>query len=209
MISIIETETGNLQSVANAFHRMEEETKVVNTAAELEQAKAIVLPGVGAFGQGMSTIRDRGLLETLLRRVKEDGVPLLGICLGMQLLADSSEELGNFEGLGLIPGKIVRLETNHKSYRIPNYGWHKATPCRAGVMFPDTESHTSFYFAHSYQFRCQNPEDAAATIEFSDQPVTVAVEHKNVFGVQFHPEKSQDAGLNILERFVTLIRDKG
>jgi glutamine amidotransferase len=127
----------------------------------------------------------------------------------MQLLGDESEEMGQFDGLGLIPGSVLRLETTRKDYRIPNFGWHEATPCRTGVMFPNSAMRESFYFAHSYHFHCQNQADAAATIDFSDQPITVAVERDNVFGVQFHPEKSQDAGLDVIERFVSHIRERG
>lgn len=209
MLSIIDTETGNLQSVANAFRRVGMETVVVDTAEELEQATAITLPGVGAFEQGMSALRDKDLIEPLLRRVNGDGVPLLGICLGMQLLADSSEELGNFEGLGLIAGRVVRLETTQMDYQVPNFGWHVVTPCRGGVLFPDGAGPESFYFAHSYHFRCDRWEDAAATIEFSERPIAVALERSNVFGVQFHPEKSQDAGLDVLERFARYVRERG
>ncbi|MGH6661984.1 MAG: imidazole glycerol phosphate synthase subunit HisH [Rhodospirillales bacterium] len=209
MLSIVDTETGNLQSVANAFRRVGLETIVVETAAKLERAQAIALPGVGAFEQGMSALRDKGLIEPLLRRANGDGVPLLGICLGMQLLADSSEELGNFAGLGLIPGRVIRLEMTRKGFRVPNFGWHVVTPCRAGVLFSAGAGPESFYFAHSYHFRCDRPEDAAATIDFSDRPITVALEHGNVFGVQFHPEKSQDAGLDVLERFARYVREKG
>jgi len=209
MLSIIDTGTGNLQSVANAFHRVGMETTIVEMSAELERAKAIALPGVGAFEHGMSALRDKGLIEPLRRRVNEDGVPLLGICLGMQLLADASEELGNFTGLGLIPGRVVRLEATQTDYRVPNFGWHTVTPRRASVLFANGTCGGSFYFAHSYHFRCDRAEDAAATIDFSGRRVTVAVERGNVFGVQFHPEKSQDAGLDVLERFVYHVRKGG
>jgi len=202
-ILIVDMKVSNLRSVSNAFARMGAKTRVSGDPAEVLKAKALVLPGVGAFEEAMKALNDQGLVEPLRQRAGRDGVPLIGICLGMQLLAEASEEHGDHEGLGLIGGRVTRLQTNDPSYRVPNIGWCDTHPDKSSILFPDLDEARSFYYVHSYHLNCTDPQDAAAHIEFSGQNVTVAVERGNIFGAQFHPEKSQDAGLDMLERFVT------
>ena len=203
MIAVIDLGTGNLRSVLNAFRRVGAEPRVTIDAAELSAADAIVLPGVGAFGGAMETLREQSL-PAVLRRQADAGVPLLGICLGMQLLADSSEEHGHHAGLGLIPGRVARLAPTASGYRVPNIGWYEATSSPGGHPFA-ADAPRSYYFGHSYHTVCENPDHVALTIDYGGQPVTAAVARDNVMGVQFHPEKSQDAGLDLLADFVGLV----
>ncbi len=144
-----------------------------------------------------------------MQRTATHGVPLLGICLGMQLLAEESEEHGVHQGLGLIPGRVVRLIPDKPGYRVPNFGWHDATFTAGNPLFDKNAGPTPFYFAHSYHFAAADTADVAATIDYSSRKITVAVARNNIFGLQFHPEKSQDAGLDVLARFLTHARTLG
>lgn len=206
-VLIVDMKVSNLRSVANAFERIGAKTTVSGDPATVAEAKALVLPGVGAFEEAMSNLNDQGLVEVLRQRAGQDRVPLIGICLGMQLLADASEEHGEHEGLGLIGGRVTRLQANDPSYRVPNIGWCDTHPDKASILFPETDDVRSFYYVHSYHLNCADASDAAAHIEFSGQDVTVAVERDNIFGAQFHPEKSQDTGLDMLERFVSHVQN--
>ena len=201
MLAVIDMGMGNLQSVVNAFHRMGAQVTVTTESHDIESASAVVLPGVGAFGDGMVSLQRKGLIEPLRRHVEEKK-PLFGICLGMQLLAEEGEEHGVHRGLGFIRGRVVRLKPSDERYRVPNMGWcdvHIAR--RPTLLFSDLPDGESFYFAHSYHFQCSDPSDVTATIEYSGRPVTAAIEHGHLFGIQFHPEKSQDAGLQLLQSF--------
>lgn len=202
MLAIVDTGTCNLSSVANALRRVGAETSTVSSAAELEGADAIVLPGVGAFGAAMDSLRARGLIVSLRRRAGAGGTPLLAICLGMQMLAEASEENGTHEGLGLIPGRVVLLQSRDPAFRVPNIGWYRCHPTKDGSLFRRDRDAESFYFVHSYHLACTEPKDVAATIDYGGAAVTAAVERGNIFGCQFHPEKSQDSGLELLRRFV-------
>jgi glutamine amidotransferase len=155
----------------------------------------------------MACLRDHGLIEEL-RAAAAAGKPLLGICLGMQLLASGSTEHGDFAGLGLIPGQIERLPETDQ-VRVPNIGWCDVTRARSGVLFPEDSEVRSFYFVHSYHFVPKDPHAIAATIDSGSQKFVAAVETGNIFGVQFHPEKSQDAGLDLLSRYVSFLRASG
>jgi len=200
VLAVIDTATGNIQSVVNALTRIGVTAEIAVEAATLSNADAIVLPGVGAIAPAIKLLRERGFDEAIRRRVLDDGCPLLGICLGMQLLADQSHENGLHEGLGLIPGNIVPLDPKDGPDQVPNFGWHDTAPTKTATLF-NSDRTQSFYFAHSYHFMCKDDSDVAAEIDFSGERITAAVERGNIFGVQFHPEKSQDAGLDILHRY--------
>lgn len=200
MIALVDSGVSNLASVIGALARVRAPVQVVREAEALARAPAIILPGVGAFGDGMAGLRSRGLVAPL-REAARAGKPILGICLGMQLLVDESEEHGRHEGLGLLPGRVRRLVANQPSFRVPNMGWCDVAVPRPGVLFPDRDRRESFYFVHSY-FVDTAPENVTATIEFSGRSVLAALEAGNICGVQFHPEKSQDAGLDLLARWV-------
>jgi glutamine amidotransferase len=203
MIGIIDLGISNIGSVLRAFQRLGSSPALLEDASAVSTATAIVLPGVGAFGDGMAALRSRGL-EAPLQEAARLGKPILGFCLGMQLLADSSEEYGQHRGLGLIPGRVLRLVPG-AGERVPNIGWCDVTTRPGSRLFRNTPDKTPFYFVHSYHMLCSDPADAAATIAFGDTRVTVAVEHGNIFGLQCHPEKSQDAGLGVLDAFLTVV----
>ena len=189
---MVDMGVSNIRSVAEAFRRVGAEVKVTSSTEEVAEAEALVLPGVGAFGDGMASLREHGLVEPIRQHVA-DGRPLLGICLGMQLLADDSEEHGRSEGLGLVPGRVRRLAPADRTLRVPNMGW-------CDVRFRDGRE-DCLYFAHSFHLECRDEEDVAGTIDYGGN-VVAAVERGRVLGLQFHPEKSQDAGLDVLARFL-------
>lgn len=205
MITVIDMNMGNLQSVLEAFRCVGTQVMVTTQGVDIERSSAIVLPGVGAFGDGMANLRERGLVEPLRHLVLERKKPLLGICLGMQLLAEEGEEHGVHKGLGLIRGHVVKLKPTEKTCRIPNMGWCDITVVnRQSALFAQVQDGESFYFAHSYYMRCSHPQDVAATIEYGE-PITAAIERGNIFGIQFHPEKSQEAGLDLLSSFFNFV----
>jgi glutamine amidotransferase len=209
MLTIVDLDTGNLQSVANAFHRVGAETCVVRTAEAAKDARILVLPGVGAFERAMNRLNEHRFGPVVRRHALERRRPLIGICLGMQLLADRSHEHGNFEGLGIIGGEVVELQGRPPEYRVPNIGWTAVKAAKPSSMFPSNVAGQSFYHVHSYHLVCKDPKDIAATFEFGGHPIVTAIERENVFGMQFHPEKSQDAGLNLLHSLLLHINSVG
>lgn len=206
MIGIIDYGMGNIQSVQNAFERVGGKVEIVSTGAALAACEGLVLPGVGAFSKAMENLTKRGLIEPLKRRVA-DGVPLLGICLGLQLLADSSEEFGDHRGLGLIPGR-VRLIPIRPGFQLPHIGWNTVeyTAPTDGGLFKGVKDGGSFYFVHSYMLDCDSKFVTAVTGHGAR--VTAAIQHGNVFAAQFHPEKSQSNGLRMLKNFVQVVADR-
>ena len=199
-IAIVDYGMGNIRSVHNAFERLGCTVATTSSAADIAAADALVLPGVGAFGEAVAQLDARRLVVPILRAVHDQGKPLLGVCLGMQLLADISEEHGRHRGLGLVPGEVRRLEPPD-GLRVPHVGWNAISIRRAEPLFASAAEGDAFYFVHSYEFKC---EDAyvAATTDYG-APVIAAVQHGEVFGVQFHPERSQSKGLALLGNFVT------
>jgi imidazole glycerol-phosphate synthase subunit HisH len=201
-INIIDYGMGNLQSVRNALERIGCEVLVSSNPTMLSEADALILPGVGAFGEAMSNLHKRKLVEPLRRAVLDDGKPLLGICLGMQLLADSSDERGNHQGLSLIPGH-VRAIPESIGLRLPHIGWNDLSICMRDPLFLDLPDKSAFYFVHSYQFEC-DPAYISASTDYGVY-ITVAVQRNHIFGVQFHPERSQRKGLHLLRNFIDFI----
>jgi imidazole glycerol-phosphate synthase subunit HisH len=207
MIAVIDMGISNIGSVMRALERVGAPLAEKATAANLVDATAVLLPGVGAFGDGMASLRQQGLVEPL-RRIAAAGTPIFGICLGMQLLAETSEEHGNHVGLGLISGRVVRLEATLPGERVPNIGWNDVTPTRPSTLFP-TGTGGTFYHVHSFRLAPTDSSVVAATIEFSGTRIPVAIEQDNLFGVQFHAEKSQDDGLDLLAAFLAHLRRLG
>jgi len=198
MVTILDLDIGNLQSVANAFRRVGADVSVARTAEAAENARILVLPGVGAFERASRRLSEHGVGALVRRHAQERRRPLIGICLGMQLLAERSYEHGEFAGLGLLAGDVVPLTPQPPRYRVPHIGWATVKAAKPSAMFPVNVDGQSFYHVHSYHLVCKDSRDVAATFEFGGRSIVTAIERDNVFGVQFHPEKSQDAGLDLL-----------
>lgn len=198
MIAIIDYGAGNLKNVAKAFDYLGIENIVTDDIPTIEKADKIVLPGVGAFGEGMANLTKKGLDKVLINAAKK-GTPLLGICLGMQMLFNESEESPGVCGLGILKGKIVKLP-KCGDLKIPHMGWNDIT-CR-GALFEDLEK-PFVYFVHSYYLEAEDKSIVSATTHYGID-IEVAVESGNVYGAQFHPEKSSDVGLKMLKNFANL-----
>jgi glutamine amidotransferase len=204
-IGLIDYGMGNIQSVINGFEAVKAELKVVCGPDELSDVDAVVLPGVGAFGDGIKNLRARGFDSALREHVLEDGKPLLGICLGLQLLASSSSEHGKHEGLGWIPGEVQRLtNSGDSSIRIPHIGWNDVEVINDQGLYEGMSRAPIFYFVHSYAFR---PEDQSVVSGYCchGDEFAASVEHKNIMATQYHPEKSQKDGLKVLSNWCRII----
>lgn len=201
MIALIDYDAGNIKSVEKALEFLGEEAVLTRDKETLLKADKVILPGVGAFGDAMKRINDLGLYDTI-HEIVDKGTPFLGICLGLQLLFDSSEEAPGVKGLSLLPGKIVRFPSTIE-YKIPQIGWNALSFPREGKLFKGLNEGDFVYFVHSYYLEADNLEDVVATTEYG-VTVHAAVERGNVFGCQFHPEKSSDVGMKILKNFVEL-----
>lgn len=198
MIAIIDYGRGNLFSIGQALHRLGETFEVVTDPEHVRRAERVILPGVGAFGDAMRTLRDSGMIEAV-REVARSGRTLVGICLGAQMLAERSEEFGLHDGLGLIEGDVKALPSG--SERIPNVGWRRLEAA-AGNHAMASFVGRYFYFVHSFHVVCRHEQDVAATIRMNGAPVTAVLWRDNVRGAQFHPEKSGPAGLDILHHML-------
>ena len=206
IIAIIDYGAGNLRSVINAFEAIGQRPFVTDKPAELAKAAAIVLPGFGAFGDGMRNLRQRGWVEALNEEVRVKGKPYLGICLGLQFLARTSLERGIHEGLNWIDSEVVEIEPNGSGFRVPHIGWNEVRFERASPIFDNLEDGPVFYFVHSYYLRMDSSDREAVTATcWHGVTITAAVQKENLFGVQFHPEKSQRSGLSVLRNFAQMI----
>ena len=199
-IAVLDYGMGNLRSVEKALERVGSETLVTADASAVEGADGLVLPGVGAFPKGMERIRALGLDELVADRIVA-GTPLLGICLGMQLLFSSSTELGGAEGLGLLAGEVGALEA--PGLKVPHIGWEPVTLEASSELTAGLERSTPFYFVHSFAARPAEPADVIGTAVWGER-FACAVARPPVYGVQFHPEKSSSAGLRLLENFARI-----
>jgi len=210
MIAIVDYNMGNLASVKNAFAKLGEETVVVSDPNEFKNYDKLILPGVGAFGDAMEHLRERNMIEPL-REYAKSGKYMLGICLGMQLLFDSSEEFGEHEGLGIISGEVKAFDSAKFSepstkedmqLKVPHMGWNRMFTSEH-PLFANLDDEHYLYFVHTYHVICKNEEDIVGRTHYGYE-FTSAVAHKNVFGIQPHPEKSHENGLHILENFINL-----
>ncbi|TCJ14182.1 imidazole glycerol phosphate synthase subunit HisH [Flaviaesturariibacter flavus] len=194
-IVLIDYGVGNTRSVVNAISQLDYRVSISDKVADIKSADALVLPGVGAFETVMSNLRSRGLQEVLNEEVLVNQKPILGICAGMQMLATSSEENGHHEGLDWIKGRVVKLDLPAQ-YSVPHVGWNNISVLKKDILFTRLENDSHFYFDHSYHFVPDNPAHIAATCDYGVN-VTAAVQDRHIFGVQFHPEKSQVNGLKL------------
>lgn len=201
MIKIIDYDAGNIASIANMLDRLGAQSEIVSKPAELRPGDKVILPGVGAFDTGARNLTERGLRGAITELASTGTIQVLGICLGMQLLFESSEE-GVLPGLGLISGKVVRFRFDSSKLKVPHMGWNLVHPRKESWLFgEDRSSEQRFYFVHSYHAVCNHQADIAAEATHG-YSFCCAVERGNIAGVQFHPEKSHRFGLSLLKRFV-------
>lgn len=200
MIAVVNLEISNLTSVLNALKYLELQFCVTNIPKELSKASHIILPGVGTFGEGMKQLQAKGLIDVLREESQNNKKPILGICLGMQLMFESSEETPQTQGLCLIGGNVVKLPKNEK-YTIPRIGWAESNIKKDFLGF-NKDKKNDFYYIHSYYCVPENTDIIAITDE--DNNITCAINDKNIYGCQFHPEKSHRAGLSLLKHFAGL-----
>ena len=202
-VALVNYGMGNLGSVRRALEELHAEVVIAAHPAALVDANRIVLPGVGAFGEAMARLRSGGWVE-MLRQLVAERKPMLGVCLGMQLLATSSEENGLHQGLDLVAGRVRRLDALGCGLRIPHVGWNDVRFRDDAPLFAQIPQDTDFYFVHSYAFEPADARDVCATTSYGT-PVVAAVARGGVFGTQFHPEKSSTAGRQILRNFLDYV----
>lgn len=201
MIGMIDYDAGNIKSVEKALAYLGEETVVSRDPQVLLNADKIILPGVGSFGEAMENLHKYGLVS-VIKEIIDRGTPFLGICLGLQLLFESSEESPGVEGLGILKGKIVKIPPS-PGLKIPHMGWNSLHLQNDGRLFKDIPEQTYVYFVHSYYLQAEEPEIVKAVTDYSTC-IHASVEKRNVFACQFHPEKSSKYGLKILENFAKI-----
>ncbi len=201
--AIIDYGMSNLWSIRQAIEECAGNPLVVTKPSELELATHIILPGVGSYNDGMENLDKRGWIGALRKAAIEDKVPLLGICLGMQLLSDLGHEGGEKKGLGLIHGEVKKLVPKDSSERIPHVGWNEIVIKQESPLVENIPSNTDFYFVHSYHFVATEKESIVAITPYCGDFASI-VSNKNIYGVQFHPEKSQRPGFQLLKNFLTL-----
>jgi len=204
MINIIDYEMGNLRSVEKAFEKLGFAARVSADPKDITTADKVVLPGVGAFRDCIGNLRSGGFVEPLLAHVAA-GKPLLGICVGMQMLFDESEEFGRHQGLGLIPGKVLRfpagMEEGGERLKVPHMGWNNLKLQKPSPLLKGIADGCFVYFVHSYYCAAENPADVAASCRYGEVEFCASVWHDNILATQFHPEKSQAIGLQIFRNF--------
>ena len=203
MIGIVDYGSGNVEAIATIYKNLNLPCRIISNPLELDEADKFILPGVGAFDATMEQLLDSGLKEKLDQLVLIDKKPVLGICVGMQILAESSEE-GKLKGLGWISGKVRKFEISnfvHKPF-LPHMGWNSVTPLESEI-FNNIDNTLGFYFVHSYYFECTNQESVLGITHYGDK-FSSAVRKDNIYGVQFHPEKSHSNGINLLKNFAKL-----
>ena len=201
MIAIIDYDAGNVKSVEKAILFLGQEVKITRNKDEILNAEKVILPGVGAFGDAMEKLHQYGLVD-VIKEVVRKGTPFIGICLGLQVLFESSDEAPGVEGLGILKGKILRIP-DCEGLKIPHMGWNSLKFPREGRLFKDLPEDSYVYFVHSYYLAAEDEAIVTATTEYSTL-IHASVEEGNVFACQFHPEKSSDVGIQILRNFVEL-----
>lgn len=201
MIAIIDYDAGNIKSVEKALQKLGADVVITKDADTILNAEKVILPGVGAFGDAMANLNKYNLV-TVIKQVVEKGIPFLGICLGLQLLFDRSDETPGVEGLGILKGEVLRIP-DHEELKIPHMGWNSLHLQNDGRLFEGLSEDSYVYFVHSYYLKAEEPEIVKATAEYG-VTIHASVEKGNVFACQFHPEKSSDVGLQILKNFVEL-----
>jgi len=205
MISIINYGSGNIRAIGNIYDRLRIPYSVAETPDQIEHAEKIILPGVGAFDEAMSKLNDSGLKEALDRKVLVEKKTVLGICVGMQILAKESEE-GKLPGLGWIDAVVKKFDVNKipQVPKLPHLGWNSVTAQKPSILLNNIDPENGFYFIHTYYFACNYSQDILATTFYGEDFVS-AVNANNIYGTQFHPEKSHSNGVELLKNFATQI----
>ncbi|WP_456455845.1 imidazole glycerol phosphate synthase subunit HisH [Thermovibrio sp.] len=206
MIAVIDYGMGNLRSVGKALEHVGADVVITGEPLKLKDSEALVLPGVGAFKDAVMNLKERGLWEVILEEVNK-GKPLLGICLGLQLLFEKSYEFGETQGLGLIKGEVVRFNLPSE-FKIPHMGWNQVFKEKDSPLLQGIKEGEFFYFVHSYYVKPEEEEVILTKTDYGEFFFTSSVEKDNVFATQFHPEKSQKAGLKLLENFLNFVRSQ-
>ena len=204
MITIIDYGSGNISAIGNIYERLNIDYKIAKSPSEIIGAHKLFLPGVGAFDETMILLENSGFRKALDIEVLINKVPIIGICVGMQVLGGSSDE-GKLPGLGYIKGHVKRLDENliMNKPSLPHMGWNNISLINQSPLFEDIDTEIGFYFLHSFYFECDNHSDVMATTEYG-QSFASAINHKNVYGIQFHPEKSHHNGVSLLKNFANL-----
>jgi glutamine amidotransferase len=204
MITIIDYGSGNIRAIGNIYDKLKIDYKIAKSPEQVIGAQKIFLPGVGAFDETISMLDKTGFREVLDFEVIQNKVPIIGICVGMQILAESSEE-GKLPGLGYIKGKVRKMDASllNQKPKLPHLGWNSLEISRKSALLKNIDSEMGFYFLHSYYFECENQEDILTTTTYG-KSFASAINHDNVYGIQFHPEKSHHNGINLLHNFATL-----
>lgn len=204
MIAIIDYGLGNIKAFGNVYKELNIPISIASSAEDLKKADKIILPGVGAFDHAIDQLNKSGMRETLDELVLVKRVPVMGICVGMQILAGSSDE-GVLPGLGWIDGEVKKFDITQLKHtpRLPHMGWNDVEPVKESGLFHHLEKDSRFYFLHSYYFNCHKKENILATAEYGSR-FACAVNEQNIFGVQFHPEKSHHYGVQLLKNFAKL-----
>ncbi|KFD40146.1 imidazole glycerol phosphate synthase [Schleiferia thermophila str. Yellowstone] len=203
MITIVNYGCGNIKAIENVYHRLFIPTKVAKTVKDLVDCQKLILPGVGAFDSAMQKLIDSGMKEKITQLVLEEKVPVLGICVGLQLMAHSSEE-GVLPGLAWINATVKKFQNFQRSLPLPHMGWNNVHLSNPNPLFYGIENDSSFYFLHSYYLECNDKDQIIAEANYGIH-YTCTVNNKNIYGVQFHPEKSHRFGIKLLENFAKLI----
>jgi glutamine amidotransferase len=202
MIGILSYGVGNIKAIEKVFDLLRVPVKVITRPEEIKNVQKLILPGVGAFDYAMQKFSESGFGEIVLKRVQTEGVPILGICVGMQMLADKSEE-GVLPGLGLVPGIVKKFKQDFSKFPLPHMGWNEVAPSSLdSALFMGLDK-PRYYFLHSYYFECEKPEYELARCRYEKEFVC-AVQNQNIYGVQFHPEKSHHFGVKLIENFSKL-----
>ena len=201
MITVLDYDAGNIKSVEKALNFLGEEVKITRDREEILSSDGVILPGVGAFGDAMEKLHQYGLVD-VIHEVVDRQIPFLGICLGLQLMFESSEETPGVTGLGIVDGQILRI-LDAPGLKIPQIGWNSLDINPKARLFKGLPEHPYVYFVHSYYLKADHEEDVAASTFYSTN-IHASIEHGNVFACQFHPEKSSTVGLQILKNFIEL-----
>jgi imidazole glycerol-phosphate synthase subunit HisH len=203
MVVVIDYDMGNVASLEKVFQKLGVAVKISSQQADIDKADYLVLPGVGAFGDGMKHLRNRNLVELLNKRVLVDKIPFLGVCIGMQLLGEKGYEFGEHKGLGWIKGEVIKLEVG--DLRLPHVGWNEVIYNKGDLLYQNI-SDDNFYFVRSYYLKCSEPGVVTATCDYGNR-FAASLRQDNIFATQFHPEKSQKSGLQVLSNFLEYVKN--